>query len=74
MSFDRDHDKWVEAIETDGLTWTHVSDLKFWGCEAGKLYGIQSIPHSILLDPNGIIIAKNLRGEQLQNKLAELLN
>lgn len=74
VSFDRDHDKWVEAIEKDGLNWSQVSDLKFWQCEAGKLYGVQSIPHSILLDPNGIIIAKNLRGEELQNKLAELLN
>ncbi len=74
VSFDRDHDKWVEAIESDGLTWSHVSDLKFWASEAGKLYGVQSIPHSILLDPDGIIIAKNLRGEDLQNKLAELLN
>ncbi len=74
VSFDRDYEKWVEAIEQDGLIWAHVSDLKFWGCEAGKLYGVQSIPHSVLLDPEGIIIAKNLRGEQLLNKLAELLN
>ena len=74
VSFDRDYDKWVEAIENDGLTWSHVSDLKFWASEAGKLYGVQSIPHSILLDPDGIIIAKNLRGKDLQNKLAELLN
>ncbi len=74
VSFDRDHDKWVEAIEKDGLNWSQVSDLKFWQCEAGKLYGVQSIPHSVLIDPDGIIIAKNLRGEELQNKLAELLN
>lgn len=74
VSFDRDHDKWVEAIEKDGLIWTQVSDLKFWACEAGKLYGVQSIPHSILLDPEGNIIAKNLRGQDLQDKLAELLN
>jgi hypothetical protein len=48
--------------------------LKYWQSEAGKLYGVQSIPHSILLDPDGIIIAKNLRGAELQNKLAELLD
>lgn len=74
VSFDRDYDKWVEAIEKDSLHWTHVSDLNFWQSEAGKLYGVQSIPHSILLDPDGIIIAKNLRGEALHEKLAELLN
>lgn len=74
VSFDRDHDRWIAAIEKDGLAWTQVSDLKFWSCEAGKLYGVKSIPHSILLDPEGIIIAKNLRGDDLQHKLAELLN
>ena len=73
VSFDKDHDKWVEAIAKDNLTWPHVSDLKYWSCEAGKLYGVQSIPHNLLLDKDGIIIAKNLRGEDLQNKLAELL-
>lgn len=74
VSFDRDHAKWLQAISDDKLTWTHVSDLKFWSNEAGKLYGVQSIPHSILLDPNGIIIAKNLRGEELHSRLSELLN
>lgn len=74
VSFDRDYNKWVEAIGKDKLTWSHVSDLKYWESEAGKLYGVQSIPHSILLDPDGIIIAKNLRGADLQSKLAELLN
>ncbi len=74
VSFDKDHDKWVEAISADKLTWAHISDLKYWNCEAGKLYGIQSIPQNVLIDPNGIIIEKNLRGEDLQNKLAELLN
>jgi peroxiredoxin len=74
VSFDKSYDDWVKAIADDQLTWTHVSDLKFWSSKAGKLYGVQSIPHSILLDPDGIIIAKNLRGEELQNKLGELLN
>ena len=74
VSFDKDHGKWVEAISADNLTWSHVSDLKYWNSAAGKLYGIQSIPQNILIDPNGIIIEKNLRGEDLQTKLAELLN
>jgi peroxiredoxin len=74
VSFDRRHDKWTQAIQADGLTWTHVSDLKYWGSEAGKLYGVKSIPHSVLLNPEGTIIAKNLRGEELHQKLAELLN
>ena len=74
VSFDKAHQPWVDAVAKDNLTWTQVSDLKFWNSEAGKLYGVQSIPHGILIDPNGIIIAKNLRGKELQNKLAELLN
>ena len=74
VSFDKDHDKWVEAISADNLSWAHVSDLKYWNCAAGKLYGIQSIPQNILIDPDGIIIEKNLRGQDLQDKLAELLN
>jgi len=73
VSFDKDHDKWVEAIAADNLTWTQVSDLQYWNCAAGKLYGIQSIPQNVLIDPEGIIIEKNLRGQDLQDKLAELL-
>jgi len=73
VSLDKDHAKWVDAIKKDGLTWQHVSDLKYWSSKAGKLYGIQSIPHNVLIGPNGIIIAKNLRGQALQDKLQELL-
>ena len=73
VSFDKDHDKWVEAIKKDGLVWTQVSDLKFWGSEAGKLYGVQSIPHNVLIGPDGKIVAKNLRGQALIDKLKELL-
>jgi peroxiredoxin len=72
VSFDKDKGKWVEAIRKDKLTWTHVSDLKYWGNEAGKLYGINSIPSNVLLNPDGIIIARNLRGEGLTNKLKEI--
>lgn len=63
---------WLEAIKKDGLTWTEVSDLKGWNNDAAKLYNIISIPQNFLIDPNGVIIAKNLRGEELQKKLASL--
>jgi peroxiredoxin len=65
-------DKWLAAIHKDGLTWNHVSDLKFWDNEAAVLYGIRAIPQNFLLDPSGKIIAKNLRGDDLENKLAEI--
>ena len=74
VSLDRDHGKWIAAIADDNLTWNHVSDLKFWKSEAGQLYGVQSIPHSVLVSPEGIIVAKNLREDALHEKLAELLN
>jgi thiol-disulfide isomerase/thioredoxin len=73
VSFDTDREKWLQAIADDQLTWSHVSDLKGWGNAAGKLYGVQSIPHSVLLDANGNIVAKNLRGDELRNKVAEML-
>ena len=74
ISFDNDEEKWKQAIIDDGLAWTHVSDLKRWDCEAKKLYGVRSIPHSILVDPDGNIIAKNLNGEKLREKISELLD
>lgn len=66
-------DKWLKAIHDDNLTWTHVSDLKYWENEVAQQYGIQAIPQNLLLDPQGKIIAKNLNGEQLEKKLSELL-
>ncbi len=76
VSLDRPNakDKWMKAIHKDNLTWTHISDLKFWNSEAAQLYGVQAIPQNFLLDPNGKIIGKNLRGEDLVNKLNEVLN
>jgi len=65
-------DKWIAAINHDGLVWTQISDLKGWENEAAKAYGVASIPQNFLIDPNGVIIAKNLRGDALQAKLAEL--
>lgn len=72
VSFDSKRERWLKAIEEDSLTWTHVSDLKGWANAAGKLYGIQSIPSNVLLDTTGVIIAKNLRGDDLKAKLEEL--
>lgn len=66
-------DAWLKAIADDKLTWTHVSDLKFWDNEVARMYGIQSIPANFLIDPTGKIIAKGLREEALQSKLQELL-
>lgn len=65
--------KWVEAIHEDSLTWTHISDLQFWSNSAAVLYNIKGIPQNILVDPEGKIVAKNLRGPALQAKLCELL-
>ena len=67
-------DDWLAAIKADGLAWTQVSDLKFWDNDVAKLYGIKSIPQNYLLDPTGKIIGKNLRGDDLNKKLAELFN
>ena len=66
-------DAWLKAIADDKLTWTHVSDLKFWENEVAQMYGIQSIPANFLIDPTGKIIAKGLREQALQDKLQELL-
>jgi peroxiredoxin len=65
-------DAWLKAIHNDGLAWNHVSDLKFWDNDAAKLYGIQAIPQNLLIDPTGKIIGKNLFGDDLEKKLAEL--
>lgn len=74
VSFDRKKNNWIKAIQDDGLTWPHVSDLKGWGNAAGKLYGIQSIPQNILIGPDGKIVARNVRGKALHDKLKELLD
>jgi peroxiredoxin len=66
-------DAWLAAIKKDGLTWTQVSDLKYWNNLAATVYGVRSIPQNFLIDPTGKIVAKDLRGDDLDNKLAELL-
>ena len=72
VSLDQNKNAWLKAIEKDGLTWTHVSDLKGWNNEIAQTFGISSIPQNILIDKQGIIIAKNLRGTALESKLREL--
>ena len=74
VSFDTDKEKWLKAVEDDKLTWSHASDLKGWGNAAGKIYGVRGIPHSVLVDKEGVIVAKNLRGEELHEKLAEIFD
>lgn len=73
ISLDQAKPAWLNAIQMDGLIWSHVSDLKGWGNEVAALFHVQSIPQNLLIDPNGKIIAKNLRGEVLDNKLEQLL-
>ncbi len=74
VSLDRSKEAWIAAIEKDGLVWeSHVSDLKYWQSAAAAQYGVMQIPSSFLIDGNGIIVAKNLRGELLDNKLKEFL-
>ena len=72
VSLDRNKEDWVKAIEKDGLVWTQVSDLSYFNSEAARTYNINAIPATILLDKEGRIIARNLRGESLEAKLAEI--
>lgn len=72
ISLDRDKKSWKDAIHQDHLTWTHVSDLKYWDNAIVKVYGVQGVPQNFLIDPNGRIIARGLRGEDLDKKLSEI--
>jgi peroxiredoxin len=73
VSLDQKKEDWLKAIADDKLAWTHVSDLKYWGNEAAKLYAVNSIPSNFLLDENGIIVGRNLRGDDLYKKIQEVL-
>ncbi|MBS1975335.1 MAG: TlpA family protein disulfide reductase [Bacteroidetes bacterium] len=73
VSLDKAKGPWLQAISEDGLSWTQVSDLKFWNNEVAVKYHIQQIPQNMLIGPDGKIIARNLRGEDLESKLCELL-
>jgi peroxiredoxin len=74
VSLDRNKEDWVKAIQEDNLTWTHVSDLKYFQSEAATLYNINAIPFSVLIDPKGIIVGKNLRAGELHTKLEEIFS
>lgn len=67
-------DKWLKAIHDDKLAWTHVSDLQYWGNAVAKMYGIQGIPQNFLIDPDGKIIARSLRGDALETELKKIYN
>ncbi len=74
VSLDSDKQKWLDAIEADGMEWNHISDLKKWESSVVPLYNLAvGIPMTFLLDKNGVIIAKNLRGPDLEKKLEEIL-
>jgi peroxiredoxin len=74
VSLDHNKESWKKAIEQDQLTWTHVSDLKFWDSEVAQLYGVRAIPSNYLIDKDGIIVAKNLRGEDLDKWIGTYLD
>jgi thiol-disulfide isomerase/thioredoxin len=73
VSLDRDSASWVKAIADDNLTWKHISDLKYWNSAGAELYGVPAIPHTVLIDRDGIITAKNLHGEELREAIESLL-
>jgi hypothetical protein len=71
---DKKKENWIKAIKDDNLDWQQVSDLKLWSSEIAKLYGVRSIPGNYLIDSKGIIVAKNLEGEELKTTLKKLLD
>ncbi len=73
VSLDKDKSAWLKAIKDDGLAWKQISDLKFWNSEAATLYQVEGIPFNVLIDPQGKIVGKELRGQDLHNKLNEVL-
>jgi peroxiredoxin len=75
VSFDRPGQKanWVNAIKKDGLTWTQISELQYWNSPVVQQYGISGIPYNVLVDPQGTVVAENLRGQDLEMKLTEVL-
>ncbi len=73
VSLDEERNKWLQAIEEDNIEWVQVSDLRGWNNEAAQTFNVNSIPETVLLDPDGEIIARGLRGRELEEKLAEIL-
>ena len=73
VSLDNNHDAWVKAIENLKMPWPHISDLKGWQSEGAAIYNVKAIPANVLVDGNGTIVARDLRGIKLINKMEELL-
>lgn len=73
VSLDRDRASWIKAITDDNLTWSQISDLKYWESEGAELYGVSAIPHAVLIDREGVISAKNLHGDELREAIESLL-
>lgn len=73
VSLDKSKEPWMKAIADDKLAWSHMSDLKYWESESVSVYGFEGIPYNVLIDPQGVIIAENLRGFDLEQKLSEVL-
>lgn len=73
VSLDKTKEAWLKAIKDDGLTWTHISDLKYWESAAVGIYQFNGIPYNVLIDPSGKIVAENLRGSNLENVLGQLV-
>jgi peroxiredoxin len=73
VSLDNNRESWLKAIESDNLTWPHISDLKFWDSGPAQIYGIRHIPSNVLIDASGVIVGKNLKSEELEEKLGQLL-
>nr|WP_262896213.1 TlpA disulfide reductase family protein [Sphingobacterium faecale] len=73
ISLDKQRDAWLKAVADDQLSWVHLSDLKAWGTEAVKNYGIVGVPQNFLISPDGKIVAKNLRGDHLEKTLLEFI-
>ncbi|MCZ4245830.1 TlpA disulfide reductase family protein [Pedobacter punctiformis] len=74
VSLDKSKENWLKAIKDDHLDWTQVSDLQFWNSAGAKIYGVMAIPANVLIDPNGVIIARNLYGADLEKKLEEIFS
>ncbi|MFN0204437.1 MAG: TlpA family protein disulfide reductase [Bacteroidia bacterium] len=72
VSLDQNKEAWTNAIQMDGLNWNHISDLAGWNCAGSKLYGVTGIPYTLLIDKDGRILAKNLRGDALEKKLEKI--
>jgi thiol-disulfide isomerase/thioredoxin len=72
VSLDATKEAWIKGIEEDQLPWIHVSDIKYWACEPAMIYGARSIPTNLLINPQGVIVARNVMGEALEQKLEEI--